>query len=109
MNLTIIVIYQQENIQVSYKPLRDLILLKLDDAAEKNATSLIVVHNPDKPTTGVVVATGTGVRNKNGEIEPLAVKAGDRIMIVQGSGKDIKVGNEQLLIVHESDIIVVFD
>ena len=57
-----------------------------------------------KPQEGEVVAAGTGARNESGEIHPLEVKAGDKILFGKWSGTEVKVDGEDLLIMKESDI-----
>jgi chaperonin GroES len=58
---------------------------------------------------GEVVAAGPGARDENGNLHPLDVKAGDRVLFAKWSGAEIKLDGEDLLIVKESDIMGVID
>ena len=59
----------------------------------------------EKPQEGEVVAVGGGIKNDKGEISPLDVKAGDRILFGKWSGTEVKLNGEDLLIMKESDIL----
>ena len=59
----------------------------------------------EKPQEGEVVAAGAGAKNDKGEISPLDVKAGDKILFGKWSGTEVKVNGEDLLIMKESDIL----
>ena len=94
---------------MSYKPLRDLIVIKLDPVDSKTVSSIIevVVDSIPKSTTGTVVSVGPGIRDRNGVIIPLSVVPSDRIIIGKGSGQRITINKEELLIVREDDIMII--
>lgn len=96
---------------MAYTPLRDLIVVKLDPVQETSVSGLIVVPDSarEKPDTGEVISVGPGVRNKDGELVPLAVVPGDRVIIGKGAGREIKIDSQPLLIIREDDIMVVLD
>jgi len=54
---------------------------------------------------GEVVAAGPGARDENGQLVPLDLKAGDRILFGKWSGTEVKIGGEELLIMKESDVL----
>ena len=54
---------------------------------------------------GEIVAVGSGARNDNGDIIPLEVKVGDRVLFGKYSGTDVSVGGEDLVIIKESDVM----
>jgi chaperonin GroES len=54
---------------------------------------------------GEVVAAGPGARNEEGKIQPLDVKAGDRVLFGKWSGTEVKLDGEELIIMKESDIM----
>ncbi len=58
---------------------------------------------------GEVVAVGPGARNERGEIVPLDVKAGDRILFGKWSGTEVKLDGEELLIMKESDVMAIIE
>jgi len=59
----------------------------------------------EKPMQGEVVAVGPGARDENGKVQPLDVKAGDRVLFGKWSGTEVKIDGEELLIMKESDIM----
>jgi chaperonin GroES len=56
-----------------------------------------------------VIAAGPGARDEKGQIQPLEVKAGDRILFGKWSGSEVKIDGEELLIMKESDILGVLE
>jgi len=68
---------------------------------------------PDKaqeqPMEGEVVAVGPGARDESGTLHPLAVKAGDRVLFGKWSGTEVKLDDEDLMVMKESDIMGVID
>jgi chaperonin GroES len=63
----------------------------------------------EKPQEGEIVAVGPGARNEKGEIVPLDVKAGDRVLFGKWSGTETKIDGEELLIMKESDIMAIIE
>jgi chaperonin GroES len=59
----------------------------------------------EKPSEGEIVSVGSGTRNENGDVTPLDVKAGDRVLFGKWSGTEVKLDGEELLIMKESDIM----
>ena len=91
---------------MNFRPLHDRVLVKRIEAEEKTAGGIIIPDTAkEKPQEGEVVAAGAGARNDKGEIAPLDVKAGDRILFGKWSGTEVKVNGEDLLIMKESDIL----
>ncbi len=87
-------------------PLHDRVVVRRIDAEEKTAGGIIIPDTAkEKPQQGEVVAVGPGARNERGEIVPLDVKAGDKVLFGKWSGTEIKVDGEELLIMKESDIM----
>jgi chaperonin GroES len=58
---------------------------------------------------GEVIAVGPGAKNDKGEISPLDVKAGDRVLFGKWSGTEVKIDGEELLIMKESDIMGIIE
>jgi chaperonin GroES len=90
----------------SFRPLHDRVVLRRISAEEKTSGGIIIPDTAqEKPTEAEVIATGPGVRNEQGQLVPLEVKAGDRVLFGKWSGTEVKLDNQDLLIVKESDIL----
>ncbi|MBA2934487.1 co-chaperone GroES [Sphingomonas sp. CGMCC 1.13654] len=93
-----------------FRPLHDRVLVRRVEAEEKTAGGIIIPDTvKEKPQEGEVVAVGVGVRDKDGQLVELAVKAGDRVLFGKWSGSEVRVDGEDLLIIKESDILGVID
>ena len=89
-----------------FRPLHDRVLVRRIEAEEKTAGGIIIPDTAkEKPQEGEVVAVGAGTINEKGEVRPLDVKAGDRILFGKWSGTEVKLDGEELLIMKESDIM----
>ena len=92
--------------KIAIRPLGDRVLVQRVEAEEKTASGLVIPDTAkEKPQEGEVVAAGTGARNEQGDIHPLEVKAGDRILFGKWSGTEVTIDGEELLIMKESDIL----
>jgi chaperonin GroES len=90
---------------VNITPLHDRVLVKRIEEKESVRGGIIIPDTAkEKPQEGEVIAVGSGRREK-GEIIPLDVKAGDRILFGKYSGTDIKIEDEEYLILREEDIL----
>ena len=95
---------------MKFRPLHDRVLLKPLEAEEKTAGGIIIPDTAkEKPMQGEVIAVGPGARNEKGEIVPLDVKVGDRVLFGKWSGTEVKIGSDDLLIVKESDVMGVIE
>jgi chaperonin GroES len=91
---------------MKFRPLHDRVLVRRIDAEEKTAGGIIIPDTAkEKPMEGEVVAVGPGARNEKGELFPLDVKAGDRILFGKWSGSEVRMDGQDLLIMKESDIM----
>jgi chaperonin GroES len=91
---------------MAFRPLHDRVLVRRTEAEAKTAGGIIIPDTAkEKPQEGEVVSVGTGARNDSGQITPLEVKAGDRILFGKWSGTEVKVDGEDLIIMKESDIL----
>ena len=91
---------------MNFRPLHDRVLVRRVEAEEKTAGGIIIPDTAkEKPQEGEVVAVGPGARDDSGKVQPLDVKAGDRILFGKWSGTEVKVNGEDLLIMKESDIL----
>jgi len=95
---------------MKFRPLHDRVVLRRLDEEQKTAGGIIIPDTAkEKPMEGEVVAVGPGARSDNGQIQPLDVKAGDRVLFGKWSGTEVKIDGEDLLIMKESDIMGVIE
>src|SRR3984957_1825411 len=91
---------------MKFRPLHDRVVIRRISAEQKSAGGIIIPDTAqEKPMEGEVIAAGPGARNEAGQIVPLEVKAGDRILFGKWSGTEVKIDGEELLIMKESDIM----
>ena len=91
---------------MNFRPLHDRVVVRRIESDEKTAGGIIIPDTAkEKPQEGEVIAAGPGARDERGEIQPLDVKAGDRILFGKWSGTEVKISGEDLLIMKESDIL----
>jgi chaperonin GroES len=95
---------------MKFRPLHDRVLVRRVDQLEKTAGGIIIPDTAkEKPQEGEVIAAGAGVKNEDGKLTPLDVKAGDRILFGKWSGTEVRVDGEDLLIMKESDILGIIE
>jgi chaperonin GroES len=95
---------------MNIRPLHDRVVVKRIEAQEQKHGSLFIPDSAkEKPQEGEVVAIGNGKRDDKGEIHPLDVKVGDRILFGKYSGSDIKMDGQEYLIMREDEILGVFE
>ena len=95
---------------MSFRPLHDRVVVRRIDSEEKTAGGIIIPDTAkEKPMEGEVVSVGPGARDDSGEIQPLDVKAGDRILFGKWSGTEVTLDGQELLIMKESDIMGVIE
>ena len=91
---------------MKFRPLHDRVLVRRIEQQEKTAGGIIIPDTAkEKPQEGEVIAAGAGIKNEDGKLTPLDVKAGDRILFGKWSGTEVRVDGEDLLIMKESDIL----
>ncbi len=95
---------------MAFRPLHDRILVRRIEADEKTAGGIIIPDTAkEKPQEGEVLAVGPGARNEAGQLQPLDVKVGDRILFSKWSGTEIRLDGEDLLIMKESDVMGIIE
>ena len=93
-----------------FRPLHDRVLVRRIEADEKTAGGIIIPDTAkEKPQEGEIVAAGPGGRNENGELVPLELKPGDRILFGKWSGTEVRIDGQDLLIMKESDVLGVIE
>ena len=91
---------------MAFTPLHDRVLVRRTEGEEKTAGGLIIPESAkEKPAEGEVISAGEGARKDSGDLIPMAVKAGDKVLFGKWSGTEVTVDGEELLIMKESDIL----
>ncbi|HZJ67185.1 MAG TPA: co-chaperone GroES [Kofleriaceae bacterium] len=92
------------------RPLYDRILAQRLDEQDKTSGGLFIPDNAkEKPLEAVVIAVGSGKLLANGTVQPIAVKAGDKILVAKYAGSDVKLVGKDHIIVREDDILAVLE
>ena len=87
---------------MAFTPLHDRVLVRRIESDEKTSGGLIIPDSAkEKPAEGEVVSCGAGARKDSGELIPMDVKAGDKILFGKWSGTEVKIDGEELLIMKE--------
>jgi len=95
---------------MGFRPLHDRVVVRRIEAEEKSAGGIIIPDTAkEKPMEGEVVAVGPGARDESGKVQPLDVKSGDRVLFGKWSGTEVKLDNEDLIIMKESDIMGIIE
>lgn len=95
---------------MKFRPLHDRVVVRRIESDERTAGGIIIPDTAkEKPQEGEVVAVGPGARDENGQVQPLDVQAGDRVLFGKWSGTEVKIDGEELLIMKESDIMGVVE
>ena len=95
---------------MNLKPLGDRVIVKADEAEETTASGLFIASEAqEKPQSGVVLAVGAGKPDQDGNLVPVPVKVGDKVVYGKFGGQEIKVDGEDLLILRADDLYGVFE
>ncbi len=95
---------------MKFRPLHDRVLVRRVEEDTKTPGGIIIPDSAqEKPSQGVVVAVGAGARGDDGTVQPLDVKAKDKILFGKWSGSEVTVDGEELLIMKESDILGIIE
>ena len=95
---------------MKFRPLHDRVVVRRIDAEEKTKGGIIIPDTAkEKPQEGEVIAAGPGARDEAGKVQPLDVRAGDRVLFGKWSGTEVRIDGEDLLIMKESDIMGVIE
>lgn len=91
---------------MDFRPLHDRVLVRRVKQDEKTAGGIILPDTAqEKPSEGVIIAAGNGIKKDDGTVVKLDVKAGDHVLFGKWSGNEIKVDGEDLIIMKEDDIL----
>ncbi len=91
---------------MAFRPLGDRVLVKRVEEESKTKGGIIIPDTAkEKPQEGEVVSVGPGARDDTGKVQPLELKAGDRILFGKWSGTEVKIDGDDLIIMKESDVL----
>ena len=91
------------------RPLHDRVIIKRLDEEEQIRGGIIIPDTArEKPQQGEVIAAGEGKFREDGTRQPLDVKAGDRVLFGKYSGSEVKIDDEEYLIMREDEILGIF-
>lgn len=91
---------------MSFRPLHDRVAIKLLQQEEKTLGGIIIPDSAkEKPMQGEVVAVGKGILDTSGNLQPLDVKIGDKVLFGKWAGTEVKIDGQDLMIMKESDIM----
>ena len=93
-------------VKTKMRPLHDRVLIRrLEEGDEKHGSIIIPDTAKEKPQEGKVIAVGTGKVGDDGKKIPMDVKAGDRILFGKYSGSEVKIDDQEYLIMKEEDVL----
>ncbi len=92
------------------RPLHDHVLVKRVEEEKTSPGGIVIPDSAaEKPIQGEVIAVGNGKLLENGELRPLDLKKGEKILFRKYSGTDIKIGGEEYLVLKEEDVLGVVE
>ena len=95
---------------MKFRPLHDRVVVRRIDEDERTKGGIIIPDTAkEKPQQGEVVAVGPGEADEKGNVQPLDVKPGDRVLFGKWSGTEVKIDGQDVLIMKESDILGVLE
>lgn len=90
-------------------PLGDRIVLKQEEAQSTTAGGIVLPDSAkDKPKKGTIIAVGEGYMNRDGKKHALTVKVGDKVIFSSYAGDNISLGDDEYLLLRESDVLAVY-
>ncbi len=95
---------------MKFRPLHDRVVIRRIEEEGKTKGGIIIPDNAkEKPQEGKVIAVGPGARDEKGQIVPVEVKIGDRVLFGKWTGSEVRIDAEDLLIMKASDIMGVIE
>lgn len=92
------------------RPLHDRVLIKRVEEELTTASGIVLPGSAaEKPNRGEVIAAGPGKSNDKGELRPIGVKVGDKVLFGQYAGTKVKIDGEELLMMSEDDILAIIE
>lgn len=95
---------------MNLRPLHDRVIIKRMEEERTSPGGIVIPDSAaEKPSRGEVVAAGNGKRTEAGEVIPMDVKVGDKVLFGKYSGTEVKVEGEDMLVMREEDIMAVIE
>ncbi len=95
---------------MNLRPLHDRVIVKRMEEETTSPGGIVIPDSAaEKPSRGEVIAAGNGKRNDNGDVVPMDVKVGDKVLFGKYSGTEVKVEGDELLVMREEDIMAVIE
>ena len=95
---------------MSIRPLHDRVVVRRLDEERTSPGGIVIPDSAaEKPMEGEVISVGNGKILENGDVRPLDVKPGDKVLFGKYSGTEIKIDGEELLVMREDDIMAVIE
>ncbi|MGA2032365.1 MAG: co-chaperone GroES [Thermoguttaceae bacterium] len=95
---------------IQIQPIGDRVVVEREESESVTAGGIVLPDiAKDKPTRGKIISVGDGRPKKDGTRTPLQVKVGDRVLFTSYAGEQFKLGDRELLLMHEEDILAVFE
>jgi len=92
------------------RPLHDRLIVRRMEEERTSAGGIVIPDSAaEKPAQGEVVAAGKGKIKENGDVQPMDVKVGDKVLFGKYAGNEVKVEGEELLVMREEDIMGVIE
>jgi chaperonin GroES len=92
------------------RPLHDRVIVKREEEDRKSPGGIVIPDTAaEKPIRGKIIAVGKGKILENGEVRPLDLKVGDKVLFGKYSGTEVKMDGEELLVMREEDIMAVIE
>ena len=92
------------------RPLHDRVVIRRSEEDRTSPGGIVIPDTAkDKPVFGEVIAIGTGKHSDSGQLRPLVIKVGDKVLFGKYSGTEVKVAGEELVVMREDDIMGVVE
>ena len=92
------------------RPLHDRVIVKRDEEERKSVGGIVIPDTAtEKPIFGKVIAVGKGKILENGDIRPLDLKVGDKILFGKYNGTEVKMDGDELVVMREEDVMAVIE
>jgi chaperonin GroES len=100
----------EENSRMKIRPLHDRVIVRREEDERKSPGGIVIPDTAtEKPIRGKVLAVGKGKILEGGDVRPLDVKIGDKVLFGKYSGTEVKVDGEDLLVMREEDIMAIIE
>lgn len=96
--------------KIKIRPLHDRVIVRREEEEQLSAGGIVIPDTAkEKPIRGIIVAVGTGKILDNGDARALAVKVGDKVLFGKYAGTEVKIDNQDLLVLREEDLMGIIE